>query len=458
MLESAPAGIAVLDGEDRIAFLNHVAETMFGFPRSDLLGRSVDALAPGRLGDLLQEQRDGGSASHPSSRLATLARCRGPLQEWTRVSRPVQLRAARRLRPGSVACVIRDMSELKKAERQLQDVNQALRFANDRLRGIIAGSHDQIATSDLRFRFIALNQAFQDEFERACAQRVDLGMSLVDILAHQPGTQSQGGRELDSGASGARNSRSSRNRLVERGANGSSRSRIARSGTKPASSSALADRTRHHGTQAGRARLEREPALLQAIMDNSTAVVYGKDLEGRYILANHWFETLFKLSRDQILGRTDHEIFPHEQADAFRANDQRVLKAGVPLEFEEDAPQEDGIHTYISIKFPLFSACGRPHSICGISTDITLRKRSEEQLRLQYLRLQEAMRSERQAHEALEQTHEALRKAQRQLVHAEKLSLLGRSMAGVTHEIRNPLSSVISNNSVLGGMSRICTT
>jgi PAS domain S-box-containing protein len=122
--------------------------------------------------------------------------------------------------------------------------------------------------------------------------------------------------------------------------------------------------------------------LLQAIIDNSTAVIYVKDLDGRFLLINRRFEALFHVSRADIVGKTDHDLFPAERADAFRAFDQRVLAAGVPLESEEIAPHDDGLHTYISVKCPLRDASGVTYGICGISTDITERKRAEQALRV----------------------------------------------------------------------------
>ena len=119
---------------------------------------------------------------------------------------------------------------------------------------------------------------------------------------------------------------------------------------------------------------------LKDILDNSTAVVYLKDKDGRYILVNRWFEALFHVSQVQLVGKTDYDLFPQERADAFRANDLKVLAAAAPLQFEEVAPHCDGLHTYISIKFPLFDAAGVLYAVCGISTDISERKRLEKQI------------------------------------------------------------------------------
>jgi PAS domain S-box-containing protein len=133
---------------------------------------------------------------------------------------------------------------------------------------------------------------------------------------------------------------------------------------------------------AGRRRVERERAgterSLQAILDHSTAVVYVKDLTFRYLLVNRRYETLFHVTREQVMGKTSHDVFAREMADRFRANDEQAMREGAPIEFEEVVPQDDGLHTYISLKFPLLDATGRPYAFCGISTDITDRKRAAQ--------------------------------------------------------------------------------
>ena len=120
---------------------------------------------------------------------------------------------------------------------------------------------------------------------------------------------------------------------------------------------------------------------LRQIVDNSSAVIYIKDLDGRYRLVNPAFERFFQLRAEQVLGHSDHELFPAAVADALRSNDLSVASLGHSVEFEEQLVLEQRSWVYLSSKFPLFDAQGRVIAVCGISTDISERKRVEEALR-----------------------------------------------------------------------------
>jgi PAS domain S-box-containing protein len=116
---------------------------------------------------------------------------------------------------------------------------------------------------------------------------------------------------------------------------------------------------------------------LQAFFENSPSLIFLKDLPGRYLYVNKEFKRAFRITEEQTKGKRDDELFSAEQAATFQANDRQVIEAGVPIEFEEVALQEDGLHTSIVHKFPLFNAEGEIYSIGGIATDITERKREE---------------------------------------------------------------------------------
>ena len=121
------------------------------------------------------------------------------------------------------------------------------------------------------------------------------------------------------------------------------------------------------------AALQESQQILRAIVDSTTAVIYIKDADGRYLLINRRFEELFHVRHEQALGRIDHDIFPRHTADSVRANDLRVLRAGRPLEFEEVVPHDDGYHTYISIKVPLQRASGGTWAGCVYDVDRIVR-------------------------------------------------------------------------------------
>jgi PAS domain S-box-containing protein len=191
-------------------------------------------------------------------------------------------------------------------------------------------------------------------------------------------------------------------------------------------------------------------ARLQAILANTPAVIYVKDGQGRYQLVNGQFQRLFGVTPAQVVGQTDFELFPAETAQGLQSNDRRVFETREAREFEEVVPSGSALRTYISIKFPLCDAEGRAYAVCGISSDITERKRAETQLLQANLELVEAnlqlSRSEdalRQALAELQTSHEQVKATQLQLIQAEKLESIGTLAAGVAHEVKNPLQTIL---------------
>ena len=120
---------------------------------------------------------------------------------------------------------------------------------------------------------------------------------------------------------------------------------------------------------------------LQDILDNAPAAIYLKEVDGRYQLINRHWETAFGIRREDVVGKTGHDVFPAEGADALRANDRKVLAARQPLQIEETLLPRGEPHTYLSVKFPLLDSTGTPVGLCGISTDITALKQTDAELR-----------------------------------------------------------------------------
>src|SRR5439155_667159 len=158
-------------------------------------------------------------------------------------------------------------------------------------------------------------------------------------------------------------------------------------------SAAVQRQRAHEQVQASEARL-------LAFADHSPAVMFLKDREGRYRLVNEQFLQRFGLRRDQVIGRTDLELFPRDQALRFAANDAAVLARGAPLQFEETARYVEGDRVSVVAKFPLPDASGAVIGVGGVATDITEQRNSEAALRAAADNLQALTRRLVEAEEA----------------------------------------------------------
>jgi PAS domain S-box-containing protein len=135
---------------------------------------------------------------------------------------------------------------------------------------------------------------------------------------------------------------------------------------------------RHRLAQAALAESEQR---LQDIMTFSPALIYIKDHDGRYQFINRRFEQLLGLKQQRALGQSDQKLFSLQNAQTLRRHDQRVLKGKGPLHVEEQLVLEDGVHSYLTSKFPLRDPGGRVYGVCGISTDITELKSAQAELK-----------------------------------------------------------------------------
>ncbi|MEG3618207.1 transporter substrate-binding domain-containing protein [Magnetovibrio sp. PR-2] len=159
--------------------------------------------------------------------------------------------------------------------------------------------------------------------------------------------------------------------------------------------------------------LRESQQLLDSVIDNSTAVIFAKDAGGRYTLVNKEWEQLTGMSRDETIGKTDFDVFPDDIAKDLIANDVKIMASKAPQEFEETVEGEMGNRTFLSLKVPLFDVSGKVDGLCGMSTDITERKRMEVELMLSKEKAESATRA--------------------------KSSFL----AAMSHEIRTPMNGVV---------------
>lgn len=123
---------------------------------------------------------------------------------------------------------------------------------------------------------------------------------------------------------------------------------------------------------------------LKTAIDQTGCYVFMKDMAGRYTYVNQKVLELFNVKYEDIIGKDDSHFFNLALANDFRLNDRRVLDLGESIEKEEiTVVKSTGENrVYWAVKKPVKDSSGQIVGMCGISTDITERKRAEELLRI----------------------------------------------------------------------------
>ncbi|HLX94194.1 MAG TPA: PAS domain S-box protein [Verrucomicrobiae bacterium] len=164
-------------------------------------------------------------------------------------------------------------------------------------------------------------------------------------------------------------------------------------------------------------KLMAERNLLRAVIDNLPDAIYAKDAEARKTLTNKAdLSNLGCASEAEVLGKTDFDIFPHNIAAAFFADDQAVLKTGQPVVNREEkvVRPDGGIRWLLTTKVPWYNAAGKTIGLVGIGRDITDKKHLEEQ----FLR-------------------------------AQRLESIGRLATGIAHDLNNILAPILISTTLL---------
>ncbi len=144
---------------------------------------------------------------------------------------------------------------------------------------------------------------------------------------------------------------------------------------------------------------------LRGILENATTLISVKDLEGRYLLCNPVSREYLGVSPDEARGRTDHDVLPQHIADDLESHDRQVALTGKVCKFEETLAA-DGSRACVAVKFPLRNERGEIDAICAVHTDITDRKRAEDEVK-------------------------------------KALARRDQFLAMLSHELRSPLSSIV---------------
>nr|WP_242538834.1 ATP-binding protein [Trinickia acidisoli] len=192
-------------------------------------------------------------------------------------------------------------------------------------------------------------------------------------------------------------------------------------------SSALSSRTaeiveRQHAEEAARA----SEHFLDSIIENIPDTIFVKDAATlRFVRFNKAGEQLLGYRREELIGKSAHDLFPAQEADFFAMKDRDVLRARRMVDIpEEPVLTRHGPRLVHTMKIPIVDVRGEPRFLLGISRDITEHKRAEAELR----------ESERR-----------YREVRMALAHANRVMTMGQLMASISHEIKQPIAASTTN-------------
>ena len=132
------------------------------------------------------------------------------------------------------------------------------------------------------------------------------------------------------------------------------------------------------------AQLAQERDLLRTLIDSLPDHIFVKDRQSRFLINNlAHVRTLGATRQDEVLGKTDRDIFPAESANQYYEDEQALMKSGQPLNREESVviPGTSEKRWLQTTKVPLRDKQGAVVGLMGINRDITEMKQVEEALR-----------------------------------------------------------------------------
>ena len=178
--------------------------------------------------------------------------------------------------------------------------------------------------------------------------------------------------------------------------------------------------------------------FLDRIINNIASPIFVKDKEHHWVLLNDAFCDFMGYKREELLGKSDVDFFPKEEAEVFWQKDQLVLDSGQININEEKFTDARGVVHIILTKKVIFVQENGEKVLVGIINDITDLKNNEQRILQLNGELQDSNTKLKNAYDQLQETQD-------KLVRSERLAALGEMAAMVGHELRNSLG-VIRNS------------